>query len=192
MGKMITIVGPTASGKSALAMRLAEKYHGQIICADSRTIYRGMDIGTAKPSTADRKRVRHYLLDIVNPNQDFSVAKFKQQALEAIHRVEKDGYLPFLVGGSGMYVDAILFDYQFRNQSSTDKDLAGLADEDLLALAKSQYPGVDMASIAKNRRRLEQLVGRGPANTDDRQEQRVDSLVLGLSKEKLELKLEIE
>lgn len=111
---LITIVGPTASGKSELALKLTLKYNGQIISADSRAIYKGFDIGTAKPSKTDQAKVRHYLIDIVEPTEVFSVAQFKTLANQAIQTIERSGHLPFLVGGSGLYIDAVLFDYQFR------------------------------------------------------------------------------
>ncbi len=109
----LVIVGPTASGKSALAMELAQKLNGEIICADSRTVYKYLDIGTAKPTKKDRKQVPHHLLDVVNPDQNFTVADFKLLANEAIDNIQKRGRLPIMVGGSGLYIDAVLFDYQF-------------------------------------------------------------------------------
>jgi tRNA dimethylallyltransferase len=113
--KLIVIVGPTASGKSDLAMMIAKKFNGEIIAADSRTIYKGMDIGTAKPSTKDRKEVPHWGLDIVDPGQPFSAYKFKKYAKEVIADVQNRDKLPILVGGTGLYIDAVLFDYQFSS-----------------------------------------------------------------------------
>lgn len=110
---LVVIVGPTASGKSALAIELAEQYGGEIICADSRTIYKGMDIGTAKPSTEDQARVPHWGLDLVTPGQTFSAADFKAYAEQKIAEIRSRGRIPFLVGGTGLYVDAVIFDYQF-------------------------------------------------------------------------------
>jgi tRNA dimethylallyltransferase len=81
---LIVVVGPTASGKSALAMQLAQAHNGEIIAADSRTIYRGMDIGTAKPTAHDQQLVPHHLIDVREPDQSFSAAEFKQLALQAI------------------------------------------------------------------------------------------------------------
>lgn len=120
LGPLVVIIGETGSGKSDLAMDLAEKFNGEIICADSRTVYRGMDIGTAKPSQADQQRVRHHLLDVVNPDEKFNVAQFKQAALEAIEDISSRGKLPILVGGSGLYVDSVIFDYQFALESERD------------------------------------------------------------------------
>ncbi len=104
---LVLIVGPTAVGKTALAIRLAERFGGEIVSADSRQIYRGMDIGTAKATPEERARVPHHLLDIVAPDRWYTVAEFQQAATEAIAEIHRRGRLPFLVGGSGLYVRAV-------------------------------------------------------------------------------------
>lgn len=121
MAKLLIIVGPTASGKSDLAMNVAKKLDGEIICADSRTVYKGLNIGTAKPSGQDRAEILHHLLDVVEADQDFTVADFKQLAENAIKDIQKRGKLPILVGGSGLYIDAVLFDYEF-SEKNAEKD----------------------------------------------------------------------
>ena len=110
---LVVIVGPTASGKSGIAVELAEQYNGEIICADSRTIYKGMDIGTAKPSKADQARVPHWGLDLISPDETFSAADFKLYAVQKIAEIRARGHVPFLVGGTGLYVDSVVFDYEF-------------------------------------------------------------------------------
>lgn len=110
---LVVIVGPTASGKTALAIELAEEFEGEIICADSRTVYKGMDVGTAKPSYGERERIPHWGLDLVEPGERFTAADFKQYADQKIEEIRARGHIPFLVGGSGLYVDAVIFDYQF-------------------------------------------------------------------------------
>lgn len=110
---LVVIVGPTASGKTGLAIELAEQFGGEIISADSRAIYKGMDIGTAKPSVAEQARVPHWGIDIIEPNESFSAADFKTYALQKIDDIRARGRIPFLVGGTGLYVDAVVFDYQF-------------------------------------------------------------------------------
>lgn len=112
---LIAIVGETASGKTALGIELAKRFDGEIICADSRTVYRSMDIGTAKPTTAEQVLVPHHLLDIVNPDQQFTVADFQRLATEAIDDVTRRGKLPIMVGGSGLYVDAVIYQYAFSS-----------------------------------------------------------------------------
>ena len=110
---LVVITGPTASGKTSLAIRLAKQYNGEIICADSRTIYRDMDIGTAKPTMAEREAVPHWGLDLVSPGETFSAAQFKEYALQKISEIRSRGCLPFLVGGTGLYIDAVIFNFQF-------------------------------------------------------------------------------
>ncbi len=113
---LLVIVGETASGKTALAIDLAEQFNGEIICADSRTVYIGMDIGTAKPTREEQDRVRHHLIDIVRPNERFTAADFKRLANEAITDIADRGKLPIMVGGTGLYIDSVIYDYQFNAQ----------------------------------------------------------------------------
>ena len=115
---LVVITGPTASGKTSLAIRLAKQYNGEIVCADSRTIYRDMDVGTAKPTRAEQEAVPHWGLDLVRPGEMFSVAQFKEYALQKISEIRSRGRLPFLVGGTGLYIDAVLFDFQFGGPPS--------------------------------------------------------------------------
>ncbi|GAB4399015.1 MAG: tRNA (adenosine(37)-N6)-dimethylallyltransferase MiaA [Anaerolineales bacterium] len=103
----ILIVGPTAVGKTELALRLAEKMNGEIVSVDSRLFYRGMDIGTAKPSKEEMARVPHHLIDIVNPDETLSLAIFQEKAHEVITQIHSRGNLPFLVGGTGQYIRAV-------------------------------------------------------------------------------------
>ena len=105
---VIAILGPTAVGKSALALRLAQELRGEIVSADSRQVYRGMDIGTAKPSVAEQRLVPHHLIDLVNPNEPFALAEYQHLAYAAIAQVHARGNTPFFVGGTGLYVRAVL------------------------------------------------------------------------------------
>ncbi len=111
--KQLVIVGPTASGKSCLAMNIAMRVGGEIICGDSRTIYSMMDIGTAKPSKADVAQVRHHLLDILDPDQSFSASEFKRLSQQSIAQIRKRRHLPIIVGGSGLYIYGLVYDYKF-------------------------------------------------------------------------------
>lgn len=105
---LIAIVGPTGVGKTALSIRLAEEFRGEIVSADSRQVYRGMDIGTAKPTEEERRRVPHHLLDLVNPGESFTLAQYQHLAYDTIAEIHRRGSVPFLVGGSGLYVRAVL------------------------------------------------------------------------------------
>ena len=119
---MIVIVGETASGKSALALALAKRLNGEIICADSQTIRKEANIGTSKPSKSPQKAITHHLLDIIEPDEPFNVAQFKDLANEAINDISNRGKLPIMVGGTGLYIDSVIFDYQFGS-SQSDKTL---------------------------------------------------------------------
>ena len=107
-GNLVVILGPTASGKTGLALRLAEALNGEIIGADSRQIYRYMDIGTAKPTPSQMQQVPHHLIDVVNPDENLGLAQYQQLAYEVINAVHDVGKVPFLVGGTGQYITAVI------------------------------------------------------------------------------------
>jgi tRNA dimethylallyltransferase len=115
---LIVVLGPTASGKTAAGIEIAKQVGGEIICADSRTIYRGMDIGTAKPTNEEQDGIVHHLLDIITPDKKYSAAQFKDDTAELIKQIWARGNWPIIVGGTGLYIDSILFDYQFAHKSS--------------------------------------------------------------------------
>ena len=106
--RLIAIVGPTASGKSAVALEIAEAIGGELVGADSRQIYTGLNIGTAKPSTADLSRVPHHLISVIPPDAEFNLAFYQRQASQAIDEITGRGKTPILVGGSGQYVWGLL------------------------------------------------------------------------------------
>jgi tRNA dimethylallyltransferase len=106
--KLIVILGPTASGKTELAIKLAKKFNGEIINADSRQVYKGMDIGTAKPTKKEMKGIPHYLLDVASPKRKFTIAQYRKLALKAIEKIQRKGKIPFLVGGTWFYIRAIV------------------------------------------------------------------------------------
>lgn len=105
---LVAVIGPTAAGKSQLAFHLAQNFQGEIVNADSRQVYRYMDIGTAKPSRADLSLIRHHLIDLINPNESFSLAVYQRLAFEAIEDIQRRHKLPLLVGGSGLYVWSVI------------------------------------------------------------------------------------
>lgn len=107
MNTLVAVVGPTAVGKSRVALELAERLGGEIVSADSRQVYRFMDIGTAKPTLQERARVPHHLIDVVDPDEPFTLACYRDLALAAIAGIHQRGKLPLLVGGSGLYVRAV-------------------------------------------------------------------------------------
>ena len=112
MNKLVVILGPTSSGKSSLGIKLARKFHGEIISADSRQVYKGMDIGTGKVTKAEQKLAPHHLLDVASPKKQFTVAHFKPLALQAIKKIQAKNKLPLLVGGTPFYIYATIDDLQ--------------------------------------------------------------------------------
>lgn len=108
------ILGPTGSGKTGVSIELARKIGGEIISADSRAIYKGMDIGTAKPTRNEMKGVAHYGIDLVEPGERFTVADWKKYAEARIREIRERGKIPMVVGGTGLYIDALIYDYKFR------------------------------------------------------------------------------
>ncbi len=164
---VLAIVGPTASGKTALALQVAGKYNGEIICADSRTVYRGMDLGTAKPTAQEQEVVVHHLLDVVSPDQGFSVADFQHLARQALASIHTRGKLAVVVGGTGLYVDSVMYDFKLRPLASKEEqeELTAMTDDQLrqkldeLGLALNQ-------SDRLNRRRLERAVSAGLSITE--------------------------
>lgn len=120
-GPCIVIVGPTGSGKTGVAIDIAQSLpdglRAEIISADSRAIYRGMDIGTAKPTREEQKAVSHHGLDLVEPGERYTVSDWKAMAEQKILEIRSKGHVPMVVGGTGLYVDALVFDYQFRGKT---------------------------------------------------------------------------
>ncbi len=184
--KFITILGPTASGKSDLALRLAESINGEIICADSRTVYRGMNIGTAKPTEAEQARVPHHLLDVVNPDQRLSAAEFKRLAVDAIEFIHNRGRVPLLVGGSGLYIDSVIFDYKFPPEADPIRRqaLEALSDDALRERLKQADRAVYENTDTANRRRVVRALETLDAPRSRRDQMLPDTLVLGLTMNK--------
>ena len=119
MKDLFILAGPTAVGKTEISIKLAQKLNGEIISADSMQIYKSMDIGSAKISNYEMRGVPHHLVDIIEPNEDFSVAEFKERAEKTIEEITRRNNLPMLVGGTGFYINSLIFNYSF---ASTNKD----------------------------------------------------------------------
>ena len=185
---LVVIVGETGSGKSALALKLAKELDGEIISADSRTIYKGLDIGTAKPTKQQQAEVPHHMLDVVEPDQPFSAAEFKQGALKALADIRRRGRLPIMVGGSGLYVDAVIFDYNFRTKYDS-KIRASLAKKSLSELRQLIHDaGFTTLSNSSNRRHLIRVLESGQPPADDRDQIREDVVIIGISLNRNELR----
>lgn len=191
-GKLVVIVGETASGKSALALELAKRFDGELICADSWTVYKDFNIGTAKPSAEERAEVPHHLLDVADPAVGFSAVEFQKLAFAAIDDVTSRGKLPILVGGTGLYIDAVLYNYQFLPAPPE-----GLRDE-LSALTLMQVQqramddGLDTTGIdMRNKRRVIRLIENAGVRPT-KHELRNNTLIIGIQRDREHLRQRIE
>ena len=159
---LIVILGPTASGKTAYAIRLARLIGGEVICADSRTVYRGMDIGTAKPTEPERTGVLHWGLDLVEPDQRYSLYDFQRYAMAKIAEIRQRQHVPLLVGGSGLYINSVIYDYRLAGgdyDPTTRAKLEKLPPDELRRLAIKQ--GTKLPRDLDNKRRLIRSLERG-------------------------------
>ena len=154
---MIAIVGPTASGKSALAMRVAERIGGEIVSADSRQVYRGMDIGTAKPTAEERARVPHHLVDVVDSGERYDVLRYQRDGRAALAEIRARGRVALVVGGTGLYVRALLDGLDLASLPHDPEVRARLESEDPAALherLRAMDPDAASRVDPRNRRRL--------------------------------------
>ncbi len=189
---LIVVVGPTASGKTALAIRLATEYGGEIICADSRTIYKGMDIGTAKPTDAEQGVVKHWGLDLVEPGERFTAADFKDYANKCIADIRKRGKVPFLVGGTGLYVDAVLYDYRFGDgyDSARRDSLLQMSIESLQNYCKKH--NIQLPQNISNKRYIVRAIEQNGINNSSNDVPITNSVVVGISTDAAILRTRIE
>lgn len=178
---LIVIIGPTSSGKTSLAIQLAKKYRGEIVCADSRTVYRGMNIGTAKPSLGEQQGVSHWGLDLVDPGDSFSVSQFKDYARQKIKEIRSRGNIPFLVGGTGLYIDSVIFDFQFGAKYSKEKR-ANLQEMTISEL--QQYcvnHDVSLPENSKNKRYLIRAIERAGKKSSGLEVPLSNTIVIGIT-----------
>lgn len=188
---LIVIVGPTASGKTGLAIRLAQKFNGEIISADSRTIYRGMDIGTAKPTPTEQKTVKHWGIDLVEPDERFTVADFQKYANEKIADIRRRSKTPFLVGGSGLYIDSIIYNYEFGdnvNENLREK-LNQMTIEELQNHCKNN--NIPLPENHKNKRYLVRSIECQSVVKNTHQKIRDNTIIIGIDIDRKELKKRI-
>lgn len=155
--KIIVILGPTASGKTGWGIEIAKKFKGEVICADSRTVYRYFDIGTAKPTKKEKQGIKHYLLDFVDPRKKvYTAAEFQRNALKIIKDIIKRKKLPLIVGGSALYIYALTRNYQFLGKSDTKlrRKLESKSLAELQTKVKKNKKISLNSSDFKNKRRL--------------------------------------
>ena len=150
--KVIVICGPTASGKTALSIELAKKINGEIVSADSMQIYKDMDIGTAKPTLEEMQGIKHYLIDFVSPDERYSVADYKKDAKKAIREIIKKGKTPIVVGGTGLYVDSLIYEIEYPEIEFDEKyreELEKRVDKEGLDKLYEEAKNIDEKAIEK-------------------------------------------
>lgn len=178
--KLIIIVGPTASGKSDLAIKIAQRFSGEIIAADSRTIYKDMDIGTAKPSPVQLKKATHWGLDLVEPGDKFSAYDFKNYAKAKIQEISQRGNMPIIVGGTGLYIDSLVFDFEFQPpaQISQRAKLEKMSTPELQTLIG--HRSLKQPTNFQNRRHLIRTIETGGKTSKKGSDGLQDALIVGL------------
>ncbi|MGQ9546625.1 MAG: tRNA (adenosine(37)-N6)-dimethylallyltransferase MiaA [Dehalococcoidia bacterium] len=197
---MIAIVGPTAAGKSELALRLAEYFPLEIISADSRQVYRHMDIGTNKPGMAERAAVPHHVIDVVDPDQDFSLAMYHQLAIEALEAIRHKSKLPLLVGGSGLYVWSLIEGWRIPQVPPDQKlrhELEARAEQEGSQSLYRELENIDPVAAEKinpgNVRRIIRALeiyrttGQPPSQLRRKQAAGCPALIIGLTQQRNEL-----
>lgn len=189
---LIILVGPTASGKTSLAITLAEKFGGEIICADSRTVYRDMDIGTAKPTAEERARVPHWGLDLAAPGERFTAADFQRYAYAKIDEIRARRRVPFLVGGTGLYVDSVMFGYEFGGEV----DDAFRATLSAMTIAQLQVycfeRNIELPENSTNKRYLIRAIEQKGVNHKRKQQPISLSKIVGIATDRDILRTRIE
>lgn len=149
---VIVICGPTASGKTALSIELAKEIKGEIISADSMQIYKDMDIGTAKPHEEEKQGIKHYLLDFINPDTRYSVAEFKIDATKAIEEILQKGKIPIVVGGTGLYIDTLIYGIEYNDIKIDEEyrqELEKIAEEQGLEVLYQKAKEIDNKAMEK-------------------------------------------
>lgn len=195
---VIVIVGPTAVGKTALSIELAQKFDGEIISGDSMQVYRGLDIGTAKITPEEMAGIPHYLIDIREPSESYDVSEFQRETHQLIRDIWKRGKIPFLVGGTGLYVQSVLYDYTFSEVKSDPvfrEELAKKPSETLLSMLREVDPESANSLHANNPRRIIRalevyhLSGKkfSELQNQEAQSSEFDPLLIGLNRERSEL-----
>lgn len=189
--KLIVIVGPTATGKTKLAAAVARKYKGEIVSADSRQVFRGMDIGTGK-DLKDYGGVPYHLIDVASPMTKYNVAKYQKAAKKAISGIISRGRLPILCGGTGLYVDSVIYGYDFSESSDRlNAEVRKKLDQLTLAQLLTRLKKIDPAGFAKidqkNRRRVQRALeiyyatGKTKTESDRKLPPDYDLLILGIT-----------
>jgi len=192
--KILVIVGPTSSGKTSLSIKLAKKFNGEVISADSRQVYKGMDIGSGKVTKKEMEGVKHYLLDVVSPKTEYNVAKFVKDAEKAIKMIQKKGKLPIICGGTMFWVDALLYGLpktvkpDIKLRQKLEKLTASQLFAKLKKLDLSRSKTIDPNNKRRLIRALEIVMITGKPVPKYKKEKKYDSFKIGVKRKKDELK----
>jgi len=198
--KLITILGPTASGKSELAIKLAKKFNGEIVSADSRQVYKSLDIGTGKVTKKEMKGIPHHLLDVASPKRRFTVAQYRKLALKAINKIQKKNKIPILCGGTGFYIQAVVNGIiipEVKPDWRVRSNLNKFPVEELYKILKKLDPRRAKTIEKKNKRRLVRAIEiimktKKPVPPFKKQPLPYPVLIIGIKKSLEELKKIIE
>lgn len=184
--ELLAIVGPTASGKTSLAIATAKEFNGEIICVDSRTVYKGLDIGTAKPTKKQQSEVVHWGLDLVDPTETYNAAQFKKYANAAIKDIQGRGKLPILVGGTGLYMDGVLYNFSFAKPNHELREKLSIKSvEELQAMIVKE--GITMPSNSQNKLHLISAIERKDKPLT-RKKLRKGAVIVGLNPDRVALR----
>lgn len=182
---LVVIVGPTASGKTSLAIKVAKEFGGEIISADSRAIYKGLSIGTAKPTLEEQQGIPHWGIDLVDVNQRFTAADFQAYAQEKIAEIRARGNVPVLVGGTGLYVDAVVYDFQFppvANDVARRGELMQQSPEELQDYCVKN--NIKLPTNQSNKRHLVNQILRAGADLRCKSTPAEQTIIVGIATEK--------
>lgn len=189
MNKLVVIAGTNASGKSGLGIELARTYNAEIVSADSRQVFEGLDLGSGKVTPEEMNGVPHHLIDVAKPNDFFSLTDFQDMAYKAIDDIIERGSRAFLVGGTGLYVNSIVDGFNIRREPVDEElrnKLAGQSIEELITILESKNPEVLKTIDLKNKRRLERAVERAIKGITEESQNtpRYETLVIGVTWER--------
>lgn len=180
--KVIVIVGPTASGKTALSIELAKKIDGEIISCDSMQIYKDMNIGSAKPTIEEMQGIKHYMIDIAEPTERFSVAEYKKRSEEAIEKILQKGKVPIIVGGTGLYANSLIYNIEY-NEIMLDEEYR----KNLMEIAETE---AGLATLYEKARSIDPVAMEKISSNDKKRIIRVLEIKHSTGKNKTELELE--
>jgi len=193
---LITILGPTATGKTKLAVQLADCFNGEIISADSRQVYRGMNIGTGKDLSEyfiDGRQIPYHLIDIIEPTEEFNLFSFQQGFYKSFDEIKSKNKLPFLVGGTGMYLSSVLQKYTL-GKADFEKEkqiLSSYSDNELRDILKDLNPSLHNTTDLNDRERIIKAIAVSKTEQEKTEANNIDSLVIGVNLSRDEIKKRI-